>query len=109
MQLQPHVEALRAELASLGSLGDEHVAVAAERLSQALGSTLGLRLLEILSRHANPSAVLERGFAAYHDLPPEGALRGPGALARLHRAGGGGGRSPRRGGQPHRPNQPSPS
>lgn len=52
MQLEPHVEALRAELASLGSLGDEHLAAAAERLSQALGSTLGLRLLEILSEAA---------------------------------------------------------
>ncbi len=52
MQLEPHVEALRGELASLGTLGDEHVAAAAERLSQALGSTLGLRLLEILSEAA---------------------------------------------------------
>jgi predicted HicB family RNase H-like nuclease len=49
MQLEPHVEALRAELASLASLGDEHVAAAGERLSQALGSALALRLLEILS------------------------------------------------------------
>ncbi|SRR6266536_841215 len=49
MQLEPHVEALRAELASLASIGDEQVAAAAERLSQALGSTLGLRLLEVLS------------------------------------------------------------
>ena len=49
MQLEPHVEALRAELASLASLGDENVAAASERLSQALGSALALRLLEILS------------------------------------------------------------
>src|SRR5438876_6066043 len=49
MQLEPHVEALRTELASLASIGDEQVATAAERLSQALGSTLGLRLLEVLS------------------------------------------------------------
>jgi len=49
MQLEPHVEALRAELASLASLGDENVAAAGERLSQALGSALALRLLEILS------------------------------------------------------------
>jgi hypothetical protein len=49
MQLEPHVEALRAELASLASLGDEHVAAAGERLSQALGSALALRLLEVLS------------------------------------------------------------
>ena len=49
MQLEPHVEALRAELASLASLGDENVAAAGERLSQTLGSALALRLLEILS------------------------------------------------------------
>jgi hypothetical protein len=52
MQLEPHVEALRAELAALGELGDENVAAAAERLSQALGSTLGLRLLGVLSEAA---------------------------------------------------------
>jgi hypothetical protein len=52
MQLETHVEALRAELASLASIGDEHVAAAAERLSQALGSTVGLRLLEVLSEAA---------------------------------------------------------
>lgn len=52
MQLEPHVEALRAELAALANLGDEHVAAAAERLSQALGSTLGLRLLDVLSEAA---------------------------------------------------------
>ena len=52
MQLDPHAEALRAELASLASLGDEHVAAAGERLSQALGPALGLRLLEILSEAA---------------------------------------------------------
>ena len=52
MQLEPHVEALRAELAALGELGDENVAAAAERLSQALGPTLGLRLLGVLSEAA---------------------------------------------------------
>ena len=52
MQLEPHVEALRAELASLAALGDENVAAAGERLSRALGSTLGLRLLELLSEAA---------------------------------------------------------
>lgn len=52
MQLEPHVDALRTELASLGALGDDNVAAAAERLSQALGSTLGLRLLEVLSEAA---------------------------------------------------------
>jgi hypothetical protein len=52
MELEAHVEALQAELASLASLGDEQVAAAAERLSQALGTTLGLRLLTVLSEAA---------------------------------------------------------
>jgi hypothetical protein len=52
MELEPHVEALRTELAALAGLGDEHVAAAAERLSQALGSVLGLRLLDVLSEVA---------------------------------------------------------
>ncbi len=52
MELEPHVEALRVELAALAGLGDEHVAAAAERLSQALSSTLGLRLLALLSEAA---------------------------------------------------------
>ncbi len=52
MELEPHVQALRAELASLAAIGDEQVAAAAERLSEALASTLGLRLLEILSEAA---------------------------------------------------------
>jgi hypothetical protein len=52
MELEPQVEALRRELAALGAIGDEHVAAAAERLSQALGPTLGLRLLAVLSEAA---------------------------------------------------------
>jgi HicB family len=52
MQLEPHVEALRAELASLANIGDEQVAAAAERLSQALAPTLSLRLLGLLSEAA---------------------------------------------------------
>jgi hypothetical protein len=52
MQLDPHVEALRAELASLASIGDEQVATAAERLSHGLASSLGLRLLAVLSEAA---------------------------------------------------------
>ena len=46
------MEALRVELASFASLGDESVAAAAERLSHALGSTLGLRLLDVLAEAA---------------------------------------------------------
>jgi hypothetical protein len=52
MELEPHVEALRAELTAVAALGDENVAAAAERLSQALGSILGLRLLDVLSEAA---------------------------------------------------------
>lgn len=52
MQLEPHVESLQTELASLASLGEENVAAAAERLSQALGGALGLRFLSVLSEAA---------------------------------------------------------
>lgn len=46
------MEALRAELAGIGGLGDEQIAAAAERLSHALGPTLSLRLLGVLSEAA---------------------------------------------------------
>jgi HicB family len=52
MELEPHVESLRAELGRLAELGDEHVAAAAQRLSEALGATLSLRLLGLLSEAA---------------------------------------------------------
>ena len=52
MQLETHVQALQAELAALAGIGDEQVAAAADRLSQALGSSLRLRLLELLSEAA---------------------------------------------------------
>ena len=52
MQLDTHVQALQAELASLASIGDEQVAAAAERLSQGLQPSLRLRLLELLSEAA---------------------------------------------------------
>lgn len=52
MQLEPHVEALQAELASLAALGGEDAAAVAERLSRALSATLGLGLLEVLSEAA---------------------------------------------------------
>src|SRR5262245_33644395 len=52
MQLDTHVQALQAELASLASIGDEQVAAAAERLSQGLAPSLRLRLLELLSEAA---------------------------------------------------------
>ncbi|HZT46284.1 MAG TPA: YlcI/YnfO family protein [Gaiellaceae bacterium] len=52
MELEPHVEGLRTELGRLGEMGDEHVAAAAQRLSEALGPTLALRLLGLLSEAA---------------------------------------------------------
>jgi HicB family len=52
MQLEPHVQALRAELARLAELGDENVAAAAARLTEALGATISMRLLGLLSEAA---------------------------------------------------------
>jgi len=52
MDLDTHVQALQAELGALAGIGDEQVAAAADRLSQALGSSLRLRLLELLSEAA---------------------------------------------------------
>jgi hypothetical protein len=52
MQLEPHIEALRGEIQRLASLGDEQAAAAAARLSDALGPTLSLRLLGLLSEAA---------------------------------------------------------
>jgi predicted HicB family RNase H-like nuclease len=52
MQLDTHVQALQAELAALAGIGDEQVSVAADRLSGALGPSLRLRLLELLSEAA---------------------------------------------------------
>lgn len=49
MQLSNHIDALLADLAEAGSLGDEDVAEAAERLSQALRASAHLRLLDLLS------------------------------------------------------------
>ena len=52
MELEPHIEALRGEIQRLASLGDEQAAAAAARLSDALGPTLSLRLLGLLSEAA---------------------------------------------------------
>ena len=49
MQLSTHIEALLADLAAAGSLGDEAVAQAAQRLSEALQASARLRLLDLLS------------------------------------------------------------
>jgi hypothetical protein len=52
MQLEGHVQAIQGDLASAASLGDEAAAEAARRLSEALGSTLHLRLLDVLGEAA---------------------------------------------------------
>jgi hypothetical protein len=52
MQLEPHIDSLRGEIERMASLGDEQAAAAAARLSDALGPTLSLRLLGLLSEAA---------------------------------------------------------
>lgn len=52
MQLRHHIEALQADLAELGSLGDAATAEAAQRLSLALRSAAGLRILDALTEAA---------------------------------------------------------
>ena len=52
MQLEGHLHAIQTDLASAAALGDESTAEAARRLSEALGSTLHLRLLDVLGEAA---------------------------------------------------------
>jgi len=52
MQVAPHVEALKADLAAIAALGDENAAAAAKSLSQALTASFGLRLLDVLQEAA---------------------------------------------------------
>jgi hypothetical protein len=52
MQLEGHVQAIQTDLASAAGLGDDATAEAARRLSDALGSTLHLRLLDLLGEAA---------------------------------------------------------
>jgi hypothetical protein len=52
MQFDSHIDAIQQDLASTASLGDEATAEAARRLSEALGSTLHLRLLDLLGEAA---------------------------------------------------------
>lgn len=56
MQLESHIQAIQQDLAAASSVGDETTAEAARRLTEALGSTLHLRLLDLLGE-----AVLEIG------------------------------------------------
>ncbi|MEP6893527.1 MAG: toxin-antitoxin system HicB family antitoxin [Gaiellaceae bacterium] len=52
MQLTPHVSAIQSDLAAAAALGDQATAEAARRLADALGSSLQLRLLEVLGEAA---------------------------------------------------------
>src|SRR3990170_5846435 len=62
MQLDAHIQAIQADLAATAGLGDEAAAEAARRLSEALASTLHLRLLDLLGEAAlEMGAQLESG------------------------------------------------
>jgi predicted HicB family RNase H-like nuclease len=63
MQLDTHIQAIQADLATTAGLGgDEATAEAARRLSQALVSTLHLRLLDLIGEAASEiGAQLESG------------------------------------------------
>lgn len=52
MQLDGHIQAIQQDLAATSNLGDEATAAAAQRLSEALASTLHLRLLDLLGEAA---------------------------------------------------------
>ena len=52
METTPYVDALLADVAAIGALGDEAVADAADRLSRTLRASAGLRLLELLGEAA---------------------------------------------------------
>ena len=62
MQLAPHIHAIQADLAAAAALGDEATAEAGQRLSNALESSLHLRLLDLLTEVAGSlSAQLSSG------------------------------------------------
>ena len=52
MQLDSHIQAIQEDLATTAGLGDEATAKAAQRLSEALASTLHLRLLDFFGEAA---------------------------------------------------------
>jgi hypothetical protein len=62
MQLDTHIQSIQADLAATAGLGDDATAQAAQRLSEALASTLHLRLLDLLGEAAlEIGAQLESG------------------------------------------------
>jgi hypothetical protein len=52
MELSNHIEALLGDITAVAAIGDDAVAEAAERLTQALRSSARLRLLDLLSEAA---------------------------------------------------------
>lgn len=52
MQIAPHVQAIQSDLAAAAAIGDDTVAEAGRRLSQAVESSLQLRLLDLLNQIA---------------------------------------------------------
>jgi len=52
MQLDSHIQSIQQDLAATAGLGDEATARAAQRLTEALGSTLHLRLLDLIGEAA---------------------------------------------------------
>jgi hypothetical protein len=49
MDIERHVQAIQSDLAAAAALGDEAVATAGQRLAAAVGSSLQLRLLDVLT------------------------------------------------------------
>jgi hypothetical protein len=49
MDIERHVQAIQADLAAAAALGDEAVMAAGQRLAAAVGSSLQLRLLDVLT------------------------------------------------------------
>src|SRR5215210_6647163 len=75
MQTARFVERLERDLASLASLGDDAIADAAERLTQALRGSAGLRLLETLGEAAlEISAQLPDGHIEVRLVGPDPEL-----------------------------------
>lgn len=75
MQLEPHLDALLADLAALAAVGDEATARAAEQLTRALRSSATLRLLDLLGDAAlEVSAQLPSGHVEVRLAGQEPAL-----------------------------------
>jgi HicB family len=92
MELSRHVQAIQSDLEAVSALGDDAAAEAARRLSEALSSSLQLRLLDVLTEAALalnaqlPAAHVELRLAGRdaelvvveHENAGEGPPRAPG-------------------------------